>query len=371
MSVFYKIVICTTLFLFYSCISFAQSNTQIFLEGAAVNGIERFGDELWISTYGQGIYKYSYKNSVWENYSTKNNNLENDLFYCIAVSKEFVWAGSSEGLFIFNKKKNKWTKKKFSQGGEFGNWIRALKFDDAKNLLWIGRFRNVSFYDIKKQTYTDIDRTQGTDLKSNTIKAIALDGDSLVWFGTESGIHKFYKKKSTLDPKSWYYYTNKGRYFNGEGKSVSVSDFLFEGGSIWFATDEFVTKEDPEFNLGGLFKFNRKLDWKKFYKGNGLAGNGIYCIERSGNYIWAGVYTFDKNQRKEYGKGITIINRLNGKIVTIELNELNITSSTINAMYFDNNAIWLGTGDGLAKINLRNPLADWTLKKESKKNKSK
>jgi len=53
------------------------------------------------------------------------------------------------------------------------------------------------------------------------------------------------------------------------------------------------------------------------------------------------------------------------------LNELNITSSTINAMYFDNNAIWLGTGDGLAKINLRNPLADWTLKKESKKNKSK
>ncbi|MBK7378867.1 MAG: hypothetical protein IPJ03_07640 [Ignavibacteriales bacterium] len=371
MSSFKKIVIRASLFLFCSLVSFAQSNTQIFLEGAAVNGIERFGDELWISTYGQGIYKYSYKNLVWENYSTKNNNLENDLFYCIAVSKEFVWAGSAEGLFIFNKKKNKWTKKKFSQGGEFGNWIRALEFDNDKNLLWIGRFRNISFYDVKKQTYTDIDRTQGTDLKSNTIKAIALDGDSLIWFGSESGIHKYYKKKSAPDPKSWYYLTNKGRYFNGEGKSVSVSDFLFEGGNIWFATDEFVTKEDPEFNLGGLFKFNRKLDWKKYYKGNGLAGNGIYCIERSGNYIWAGVYSFDKNQRKEYGKGITIINRLNGKIETIELNELNITSSVVHAMYFDGNAIWLGTDDGLAKINLRNPLADWTLKKEIKKKKSK
>lgn len=360
-----KIFFCYLFFSFSA--SFTQSNTQMFLEGASVNGIQRFGDELWISTYGQGIYKYSYKSQVWANYSTKNNNLENDLFYCVTASKDFVWAGSAEGLFIMNKKKNKWSKKKFSQGGEFGNWIRSLNFDESKNILWIGRFRNISFYDINKQTYTDIDRSQGSDLKSNTIKAIELDGDSLIWFGSESGIHKYYKKRNPLNPKSWAYITNKGRNFNGEGKSVSISDFLFEGGSIWLATDEFVTKEDPEFNIGGLFVFNRKMDWKKYYKGNGLAGNGIYCMERSGNYIWVAVYSFDKNQRKEYGKGISVINRISGKIESINLNELNINSSVIRAMYFDVSAIWLGTDEGLAKINLHNPLADWTLKKQTKK----
>ncbi len=46
---------------------------------------------------------------------------------------------------------------------------------------------------------------------------------------------------------------NNGESFNEEGYAVSVSNFLFEGERIWFATDEFVTKEQPQFNIGGIY----------------------------------------------------------------------------------------------------------------------
>ena len=175
--------------------SFAQYQSEVFLKGAAVIDIVEEEGFLWVATYGQGIYRYSIAEGKWINYSTKSGNLSDDLFYAVEVSKNFVWAASVEGLFTFTKKGGRWDKRKFAQGGEFGNWIRSLKYDEKENVLWIGRFRNITRFDLKTRKYEDINRIQGTDEKSNTIKTIAFDGDSLIWFGTESGVHIYNKKR--------------------------------------------------------------------------------------------------------------------------------------------------------------------------------
>jgi len=60
-----------------------------------------------VATYGQGVYRYSLNEQKWINFSTKSGNLNNDLFYSIEVNKDFVWAGSADGLFIYNKKRVK------------------------------------------------------------------------------------------------------------------------------------------------------------------------------------------------------------------------------------------------------------------------
>ena len=175
--------------------SFAQEQSEVFLKGAAVTDIDEEEGYLWVATYGQGIYRYSTADGKWINYSTKSGNLSDDLFYAVEVSKNFVWAASVEGLFTFSKKGGRWDKRKFAQGGEFGNWIRSLKYDPVQNVLWIGRFRNITRFDLKRRKYEDIDRTQGTDQKSNTIKSIEFDGDSLIWFGTESGSSHLQQKE--------------------------------------------------------------------------------------------------------------------------------------------------------------------------------
>lgn len=339
--------------------SYSQIESEIFLEGASVVDIKIDGNYLWIATYGQGIYRYSFTEKKWFNYSTANNNLDNDLFFTLEVSPNFVWAGTTEGLFTLDRKTNRWTKRKFALGGEFGNWIRSLKYDKKRDVLWIGRFRNITHFDVKRRRYTDIDRIQGADQKSNNFKSIAIDGDSLVWFGSESGVHKFNLKKNITEASAWTYINNKNRNFLGEGDAVSVSEFLFEGKNIWFGTDEFVTRENPRFNLGGIYIHNRNFNWERISRTEGLGGNGIYAMARTGNYIWTGVYEFDRRDKKEFGKGLYLINRLTYEIIPIDLNEIKINSSTIRSLLFVNDDLWIGTDRGLVRIKISNKLATW------------
>lgn len=355
-------IITISFLVFLSAELIPQVQSEMFLEGTTVKSIKSEQDFLWVATYGHGIFRLSKKDDKWFNFSTSSNNLENDLFYSLAVGKDYVWAGSVEGLFTYDKKKNKWTKRKFAQGGEMGNWIRTLYYDASQNVLWIGRFSNLTRFDVAKHKYTDYNMTQGTDIKSNNFKSIKADGDSIIWFGTESGVHKFYKKKNADDKNNWKYINNKKNGFNNEGDAVSISDLLFEGENAWFATDEFVTAKQPQFNLGGVYRFNRKLRWDRISKQNGLAANGIYCLERTGNIIWLGLYYFDKKEKQEYGKGLVAINRVTGKLFPIDLNDPEITSSTFYTLYFDGTYMWAGTDNGLLKIEIDNPLAKWTLK---------
>ena len=335
----------------------AQTDSRFFLEGARVTDITQEGSFIWVATYGQGIYQYSNKDGKWTNFSSKSSNLENDLFYCVAANKDFVWAGSNEGLYIYSKKSKKWTKRKFAQGGEFGNWIRSLKYDEKKSKLWIGRFRNVTVLDLKTNRYTDYNRVINSNEKSNNFNKIAFDGDSLIWLGAESGVHKFKSSKKPDDQFAWEYFSNAGRYFNGDGESVSVSDFVFGKKEIWLATDEFITKEQPEYNPGGIYIWDRKLKWDRITKSNGLGGNGIYCLARTGDYVWAGVYEFKKNEKEEYGKGLYLINRITKKVLPIDLNELKLTTSNILSLFFDGINLWIGTSDGLIKLKIANDLA--------------
>jgi hypothetical protein len=351
-----KILLLGLFFLINSSV-FSQVESQFFLEDAKVTDINQQADFLWVATYGQGIYQYSLKDGTWTNYSTKSGNLENDLFYCVAASKNFVWAGSNDGLYIYSRRTRKWTKRKFAQGGEFGNWIRSLDFDQKRNRLWIGRFRNITVLDLKTYKYTDYNKVIDGDEKTNNINRVAFEGDSVVWFGAESGVHKFLANKRIDDKSAWTYITNKGRNFNGEGNSVSVTDFAFEKNNIWFGTDEFITKDQPEYNVGGIYIWDRKLNWDRISKADGLGGNGIYCLARTGNYIWAGVYEFKKNDKQEYGKGLYLINRITRSVTPIDLNLLNITSSEILSLYFDGNNLWIGTSSGLVKLKIENVLA--------------
>ncbi len=344
---------------------FPQIESEMFLEGGKITGIKGETDNLWVSTYGYGIFRYSYKEDKWTNYSTQNRNLENDMFYNIAVSPEYVWAGSADGLFILDRKRNQWRKRKFAVGGEFGNWIRSLCYDPSENVLWIGRFRNLTKLDVSKNRFTDIDLTRKGDPRTNTFISINIDGDSVLYFSTEAGVHVYDKKKPLTDAGAAGFIDNKVNGFNGDGEAVSVSDVVFDQDNIWFATDEFITPQKPDFNVGGIYKYDRKFRWDRFSKQNGMPANGVYCIERVGNSIWAGVYQFDRRDKKEFGKGLVVINRFTNKIDAVDLNETVLNSSTILSLYFDGRNMWIGTDKGLMRMKVDNPLARWDGKKKT------
>ena len=358
----FKIFLALILINFFSSAAVAQDAGPVnyFLHGTVVTGICGDNESIWISTNGQGIFMLDKKNNKFFNYSTSNGNLQHDFFYCIASNNRFAWAGSTDGLFIFDKRRNKWTKRKFGKGGQLSNWIRSLAYDKFEDVLWIGRFKYLTKFDIKNRRFYDYDLTVNQDEKTNTIKNIAVDGDSVVWFGTEAGLHKYYKSKDLSGPGATKFYNNRSNYFNGDGDAVSISSILIEQDFVWIGTDEFVTYEKPNYNIGGLYKFNRENEWIRFGSSDGLPGNGIYATEMTGNYIWVSLYKFNKDRKEGYGRGLALINRLNNRVKI--LNDENLPE-TIYTLYFDGEILWLGSDRGLYSISFANSLSVWNERK--------
>ncbi|PIW69539.1 MAG: hypothetical protein COW08_06615 [Ignavibacteriales bacterium CG12_big_fil_rev_8_21_14_0_65_30_8] len=336
---------------------YPQTTVQKYLIGANITSIVVDNDKLWVSTYGEGIYYYSFENKKWTNFSTKNNNLNNDFFYTLAVGKQEVWAGTTDGLFIYSKRKKTWTKRKFAKGGELGNWIRTLCYDNYNDILWIGRFKNLTLYDARRRKYEDFDLTKKNDTKTNNIKTIEVDGDSLVWFGTEAGVHIYNKKLDIHNSDAWSFIGNDGSSFNGDGEAVSISDILFDDKNVWFATDEFVTSDQPKFNVGGIYKFDRKFIWDRISKREGLIDDGVYTLALTGNKIWAGVYSFYTKEKKELGKGLFLIDKNTKEIKRLEFDNIDLFNTKVNELLFDGKIMWIGTDSGLLALTLDNPLA--------------
>lgn len=345
----------------------AQENPKIesFLEGAIISEISGDEDEIWVATYGRGMYHYSIPEDKWQSYSTSKGNLQQDFFYCVTFNDDFVWGGSSDGLFTYDRKRDSWRKRKFGMGGELGNWIRSIEYDKNMNSVWIGRFKYLTRLDITKQRFFDYDLTVGGNVKTNNIKYIKLDGDSLVWFASEVGVHKYDKSKDIEDKSSLQFFDNKNNRFNEEGDAITISDMICESENIWFGLDEFVTVQRPEFNIGGIYDYNRKVSWERFDTHSGLPGNGIFCMAKTGNTLWASTYEFNRNKKEQIGKGIALINRITKEISVITKDELNLRSDKILSMYFDGTNMWLGTDSGLLRVRLVNELAFWKAEKKS------
>lgn len=343
------------LLLFFSS-SQKALDIKTYLKGLRVNDISSDRGGLWIATYGGGIYRLEAKDDSLRSYSAENGDLPMNFFYSVRANDEFVWAGSTDGLFILDRRQNRWTKRKFSLGGQLANWIRALAYDKNEDALWIGRFNYLTKLDLKKRRFTDYDLTVKENSKTNTVVSLALDGDSTLWVGTECGLHKLPRNREISAPDINEFYDNSSNDFLGEGQAVSVSDMAFSGQNLYIGTDQFVSPEHPDYNVGGIYKYDRKINWLKFDTKNGLDGNGIYRLLKIGPSILASLYQFSSETKEQYGRGLAVLDTRNDR--TRMVTEESIPKS-IYSMFFDKKYLWLGTDDGLLRITVLNDIAKW------------
>lgn len=344
----------------------AQKNYDIPLKDVDVTGITSDGSSVWVSTYGQGIHQYVIAQNKWIVHSTKTGATDNDLVYCIASSGEYTWAGTADGLYTLRKGQTKWIKRKFASGGEYGQWVRSLTYDYKHNVLWIGRFMNLSRLDVKKQKYDDFDFTRNEDNKTNTFKHIAIEDSAIVWFGTEAGIFK-YDMSDALKPEELPLYSTRLGTFKGDGDYITITGMLFDKDYIWFATEEYITEETPKFNTGGLYRFNRRAGWEVFDRTKGLPGNGISAIASVGSIVWFGTYSFDVTAKTRVGKGLMLLNKRTNKIIKTNPYDIELRSDLITALHTIGKTVWIGTPVGVWRVNLETPFAQWKLKKAQTK----
>lgn len=349
----YLVLICTA----FSLDIYANPmvSTDKMLEGVNVTQIATYQNELWIATHGKGVFCLNKSNNELKNFSIKLSNLDSDIFDCIAASDKYVWAGSTDGLYILDRETGVWSKRKFAKGGEYGNWIRSLCYDPYDDCLWIGRFQFLSKYSMSANRFTDYDLTVNNDPHTNNVKMIKLDGDTVVWFGTEAGLHKLNKSRDPQEKGAIEYYNNRDENLRIDGEFVCASDMIFEGSYIWFGLDELVTVKRPNYNLGGLYRYNRKAIWDKYDAAKGMPANGIYALERIGHYIVASTYSFDKFKKEETAKGLVFLNTSTDSIMVLDTQTYGFDK--IKCLNFDGNKLWIGAENGLFVLNFFNKFA--------------
>lgn len=332
--------------------------------GAKVTAFVKDGSNFWLATYGNGIFRYDTKSNELISLNEEEGGPKDRLIDCIEVNDDFVWAGTSDGLLIYDKEKERWKKRKFGEGGEYGNWIRGLKYDKSTGLLWIGRFINMTILNVKRQKYEDYNLTRGDESSTNNVKKFFIEEDRYVWIVTEGGMYKYDKTFGDFELSKCEFISNKDGAFRSEGMKVSVNSILFDKEYIWFGNQDFRSPEMPDYNVGGVYRFNRMAKWDKVDSRSGLRGDGVYSMMRIGNTVWAATYEFDKEMKKEYGRGVTIIDRNTAKVITSNPKDLNIPVNQFYAMEFDQRYIWLASEDGLWRIDVSTPLASWGGKKK-------
>ncbi len=338
---------------------FAQESvvSELFLKGVKITDMALDDGKIWISTEGNGVYELFPKEKRLKNFSSKNKKLSNDLIFSVAVGGKFVFAGSIDGLFIYDKRRRRWSKRKFGKGGQLGNYIRDIEYDKENKTVWIGRFQFLTKFDVKKRRFKDYDLTVGNNSKTNSVTVVKKDFSGNLWVGTEAGVYRIDLTQEFSEKSAREFFDKRLNYFPKAGEVISISALLFERNYVWIGCNEFVTKKNPDYNNGGLYRFDGGREWVRFDKNSGLPANGISALERVGNYIFAGVYKFGENSKKEFGRGIAVINRIDGTTYVIADEKL---SGKINVLLFDGKSLWAGTENGLVKVNVSNKLLNWS-----------
>jgi len=133
---------------------------------------------IWIGTYGGGLYIYNSDKEIYR-FDRRNNFPAESVFALLSDKNNNVWVGTDIGLFIINK--NNYAVTKF-KSEIFNSKINYFLLD-SKNIIWVGT--NNGLYKISGTEIEAFNTYNG--LPSNTIRTIFEDADENIWIGTVGG----------------------------------------------------------------------------------------------------------------------------------------------------------------------------------------
>lgn len=169
-----------------------------------------------------------------ENLSNSNlSKLFNTEITAFANMENETWIGTSEGLFIFNKKNEEIYKhNKYGIKGPLSTNITDIKID-SKGTVWIGTPIGLSYFTPDKK-WNSIQGRDGLPIEDITV--IEIDKNDRIWIGTNNGAILFTPYE---DGRKWYYRAGKRYLINNEISDIIISD---EGMPVYFNTNDGISK---------------------------------------------------------------------------------------------------------------------------------
>lgn len=232
-----------------------------------------------------------------------------------------------------------------------GIWTTIANGDDVRGIAMLG---NVAWAGTKNGGAVSWDAGDGTyrqylapqsELLSNNIRAVASDGQYIVWFATSRGVSQF-----EPGANAWYHYTTAEGLPSNNATAVAFGP----DGKIWIGTSQIWT--GSEWIGGGLSQCNLNGSCTTSTVSEGLPSNNVTDIGFSpdGSEVWVSTqrYKFFDSVQEIWADGDGGLAVLRGD----EWETLTPQDDRLNALAAGNDGrIWLATQSG---VEVYDPDAD-------------
>jgi ligand-binding sensor domain-containing protein/signal transduction histidine kinase/DNA-binding response OmpR family regulator len=302
-----------------------------------------FDDEsnVWISTYGQGIFYQSRTillSQKFQNFShsiEQRDGLVNDHLLSLYQDPQgVIWIGTDGyGLHRYDKTQNQFGHQKHQNdtpatiGHDF---VRAI-LKDSQNQLWVGTRDGLNKKIENAFTHYKVDEANQKSLTNNNIFSLYEDGQKRIWIGTYGGGLLRYNPSSD----DFSAYTVKSHQLSSDRVYAITGD---PRGNLWLGSNNGLTRFNPDTLSVKHYKHNQDV--------NSISNNTVFSIsyDRFDNVIWAGT-------RAGLNK-LSLRDETFSHYQSDQTKPNNLSNNMVTSLYLqDENTLWVGTFGGLNKLN--------------------
>ena len=328
---------------------------------------------LWIGTYNEGLNKINIENNeitVYKNIKNDKNSLGGNYVKSILQdSNGTIWVCTNEGLSKYVRSEDKfitYTNKPYDRYSIVDNNTFSI-IEDKNGLILIGTYKGVSIFDPnnKIQHYKN-DPFDTNSLSENSVYGVYEDDEGIMWVGTSStGINIIDRDNETIQ----HIATDDGLASNTINAIAGYDKY------IWIGTSNGLNKIDKNnkiienYNSNEILSSMRikylYLDSKKYlWMG---APEGIFVLNTYTDEVTDLSYILrDNNVNDTYIETIYedsegnywIGTFLEGNLIKIDTNNKSvkvyndkIDSKSVRTIAEDDKYMWIGTSDGLCKLD--------------------
>ncbi|MFO7659028.1 MAG: two-component regulator propeller domain-containing protein [Bacteroidales bacterium] len=346
---------------------------------------------IWAGTVS-GLFKINAERKTVVNYANnpfRANTISSDVINAIVSDKQgYMLIGTDYGLNRLNINKELFSWYFHDPSDEYSisdNSIHSF-FKDKGNTIWIGTSNGLNLFNAQNEQFERIVLPAGSEQNGyniHSITSIAEDADGNLWIGTSgNGLYIYYKSLG-MAVNLGYNPNNPFSLSNNEVLSI----FKDNSGIMWVGAN-------------GLDKYNPKKEKFALYNYDPFSLKGevyrhIHTIYEDGNGIlWIGsksdgIYLLDRQKKqssritasenglsgnkirviREYPEGTIWVGTDDNGLNKITLNNNRepknyewfrhnpaasntLSSNTVYTLHFEEDYLWVGTDNGISKIDL-------------------
>ena len=264
----------------------------------AISDLVVDGDDVWISTWGGGLIRFSRSTGKYTAIPLPSSQLRN-----LYVDFEHVYISSYDGIFIFDKKSSR----SFQLSRDEKAFTLAQKVVKDDRVMYFSTLLDgVIEYDIIRKTITSLDEKSW--LGSRQVYAIDANHQYLAFGTLDNGA--IIKDKVTGE----MHYVNEG---NKKLGGNNIKSLLIDGRFVWIGVHKF-----------GVYRYDMKTKECKYYDW-GLPYPSTFSLR--GKMLWVGTS----------GNGIRIYDREKKSLEKLTIIE-GLSSNEVHLLKMEGDYVWIG-----------------------------